>query len=341
MKETPELTICSVYHSDMARRILEMNEIFVRRMNPGSSWIRFAANNSQNENIHIQDNAIRELPGGIIPGNAPPKGREGYHYGAALNALLPHIQTRFVLFLDYDFFIVRPNWIRDVILHMKQNGLSLFGAPYHPKYWVKFRHFPVQYCLFVDREKIGDAFLTWNFTPQYSEAHLIQGDASEAAKKIYKAKNPTPTWFERIRDNIRKRKYIGTSQDMSYDLYRRYAQKSFFKYETFGSTVTLNDFLVHYYVNEVWYKLLYLLEKMIPERWSFVPRNRGGYFTFTRFRDRNLPDVLGTGMEEWWWKNAPMAFHMRGFKERRAQATGKAFNPEENIQAIQEITEKF
>lgn len=333
-----ELTICSVYHSEASRRILEMNEEFVRAMNPGASWMRLAVNNSPGGSIRVRDPRIREFPG--TP--PPPAGEEGYHYGSGLNSLLKRAATRFVLFLDYDFFIARPQWIRDVPAHMERARLGLFGAPYRPRYWVKFRHFPVQYCLFVDREQVGSEFYAWDFRPQYSEEHLARGNASEARKRAYRAKHPGfPSWIRRMVENVKKRKYIATSRDMGYDLYRRYYGKGTVRYGCIGSTATLDDFLTHYYVSKRWHPLLYRLERLIPERWSFVPKQRGGYFTFTRFRDVGCYDVLGTGMEEWWWQGQPFAFHVRGFQERRRRAAGREFDPEERIRAIREVAESF
>lgn len=334
--EPPQLTICSVYHSDMSKRLLEMNEELIRRLNPDVSWVRFVVNNSPQGSLHISDPAIKEFPG-TTP---PPPGFEGNHYGAALNSLTPHIRTRFALILDYDFFILRPHWIREVLQYMQERNLGMLGASYRPKYWVKFRHFPVQFCLFVDREKIGEEFTSWDFRPQNSSEKIHHMNVSEIKKRAYKARYPNPSWVRRLWENIKKRRYIGTSEDMCYDIYRRYYGKNLVRYECFGSTAELNDFLSHYYVHPRWYPLLYWLERLIPERWSFVPRGKD-YVTFQRFKDVGLYDAFGTGMEEWWWQRKPFAFHLRGFKERHLKSLGKVFDPEENVKIIREITDSF
>ena len=337
----PQLTICSVYHSDMSKRILEMNEEFVRKMNPESSWLRFAANNSPQESIHPNNPNIKEFPGGKVPSFTPAYGWTGFHDGAASNSLLPHIQTRFVLFLDYDFFIVRPNWIREVVTYMQEKNLGILGVPYHPKYWVKFRDFPSKNCLFVDREKIGNDFYEWNFMPQYTPQDITRMDAVIAHKKIHTMnRTKHPSWPRRMFENIRKRNYIGQSKDVCYDLYQRYYGNHSVNVECFPPTAVLNDFVIHYYVSPRWHPLLYHLEKMIPEHWSFVPK-RKGYFTFTRFKDLGYFDVLGTGMEEWWWQEMPLGFHLRGFKERRAKEIGIEFDPEESIRIIRDTMKNF
>ena len=303
MKDTlPQITICSVYHSDITRRILELNEEFVRTMNPKSSWLRFAVNNSPQESVHIQNTHIQEFPGGVVPNFAPSYGWTGYHDGAASNSLLKHIPTRFVLFLDYDFFIVRPDWIQEILLYMQKKDLAILGVPYHPKYWVKFRYFPSKNCLFVDREKIGNDFYNWDFTPQYSKKDFVRMNAAIVHKESHKIKKSKhSSWLRKMFENIRKRRYLGHSKDVCYDLYRRYYGSRSVKVECLAATAVLNDFLTHYYVHTRWHPLLYRLETMIPERWSFIPK-RKGYFTFTQFRDLGYFDILKTGMEEWWWQ---------------------------------------
>lgn len=337
----PQLTICSVYHSDMTRRILEMNAEFIHTMNPVDSWVHLAMNNSPEQSIHTVSARVRELPGAAIPPTAPSYGFVGYHEGAGLNMAIPHVKTRFAVFLDHDFFIVRPNWINDTIAYMKEKDIAILAAPYHPKYWAKFRYGAGAYCIFVDREKIGDDFLTLDFKPQYSEEHLRKGEESSARKTAWRARQTKePSWLNRFWGNIKKRRYIGKSQDVSYDLYRRYHNHPTIRTECFAPTVVLHDFLTHYYVDKRWYPLLYRLERLIPERWSFVPK-RKGYFTFTRFKDLGFFDVLGGGMEEYFWRGEPFAFHLRGFKERTIKERGDAFNPEESIALVRTATESF
>lgn len=318
-----------------------MNGGFIHKMNPKNSWLHFAVNNSLKGSIHIGSPKFREFPGGIVPQFTPSYGWTGFHDGAASNSLLPHINTRFVLFLDYDFFIVRSNWIREVIDYMQEKNVAILGVPYHPKYWVKFRDFPSKNCLFVDREKIGNDFYNWNFMPQYTERDLARMDAAIAHKKIHTANRTNhPSWLRRMFENIRKRRYIGQSKDVCYDLYQRYHSSHSVNVECFTPTAVLNDFLTHYYAPTRWHTLLYRLERMVPERWSFVPK-RKGYFTFTPFKDLGYFDVLRTGMEEWWWREAPFGFHLRGFKERHAKEFGIAFNPEENITIIRDAMRGF
>ena len=348
--QLPSLTICSVYHSEMTARILEMNGIFIRKMNPNISWTYLAVNNSPQESIHLKSAGIKEFPGVPLPENLPPypgpistwSSYTGYFDGGASNSLLKHIKTRFVVFLDYDFFIVRPNWINDVLSYMEKENIGILGAPYHPKYWVKFRYFPSKNCIFVDREKIGKEFYDWDFRPQYSIEEVKKTMTAARHKAEQKAKHPKPppSKLRRFFQSIRKRHYLGLSKDVGFNLRRRYYGQDKIKYECFQPTVVLNDFLYHYYLDGHWHKILYQLEKLVPERWSFVPKKKN-YFTFKSFKNVGFFDVLSAGMEEWWWREVPFGFHLRGFKERHLKEIGENFDPEENIRIIKTATDNF
>ena len=118
------LTICSVsYHSGLH---LAANFELTRALNGPVRW------------IVAQNGPAEELPSfTVVPGAAPPTaigpGNQNikvasYHHAAGLNATLPHVTTRFALFLDPDFFVVPP--LAKILDHMTGRGLAFFGAPY-------------------------------------------------------------------------------------------------------------------------------------------------------------------------------------------------------------------
>lgn len=317
-----------------------MNADFIAAMNPGVSWVHLAINNSRERSVHTTHPLLCEIPGAAIPAHAPARGFQGYHEGAGMNIALKHIQTRFALFLDYDFFVVRPHWIANALSHMEEQSLALLGAPYHPKYWVKFRYFPSHHCLFVDRDKIGKEFLAWDFMPQYSPEHLTNTAAAEDRKIAWRSAHPRPpSWLRRFFENIKKRRYLGTSKDICYDPYRRYHANPTVTYEYFQAAAVLHDFLCHYYLPHRWYPLLSWIERLIPNRWSFVPKQ--DLFTLDHFKDLGFFDVAGSGMEEYFWQGTPLGFHVRGFKERLLTASGATFNPEEKMRTIRAAVTSF
>lgn len=69
-------------------------------------------------------------------------------HGDRLNRMFAWTKSRFVLFLDPDFFIFYP--VSQILQRMVDNGLFFFGAPYHESSTHLLRDFPVAYCMFVD-----------------------------------------------------------------------------------------------------------------------------------------------------------------------------------------------
>ena len=69
--------------------------------------------------------------------------------------------------LDPDFYIVRENWIQDVVGYIDSRGLSFMGVPWHPKYAGKYRYFPAVHCFFADTESVSLDEL--DFRPDYPD----------------------------------------------------------------------------------------------------------------------------------------------------------------------------
>src|SRR3546814_8602648 len=54
-----------------------------------------------------------------------------------------------------DFYVVRRGWIEDVLNHMTANRLAIFGAPWHPFWFNKFRGFPCAHFMAIDRSRVA------------------------------------------------------------------------------------------------------------------------------------------------------------------------------------------
>ncbi len=111
----------------------------------------------------------------------PPKSKAihigSYHHAAGINKTIPHIKTRYALFLDPDFFI-GPSLV-EIIDYMDKKDLAFFGTPYAIDGSDRPSHtFPCVYCMFVDTTKVDIS--TFDFTPQPSD--LYKGDTGT---KVY------------------------------------------------------------------------------------------------------------------------------------------------------------
>ena len=63
-----------------------------------------------------------------------------HHHATALDHLLKTVPLAdHVLVLDPDFFLLFPDWAERIPAHMARQGLSFFGAPWHPRHDRSYR----------------------------------------------------------------------------------------------------------------------------------------------------------------------------------------------------------
>lgn len=147
------LTICSVsYHS---APYLWLNKSLL--LGDYSKWL--VAQNGPEENLTGFD---------VIPGVEKPKPKPGFvsqvsfHHGAALNKILDYVDSKYVLFLDPDFYLSVN--VNKCLQHMQDKGLAAFGAPYYIEQGkTRIQEVPTVFCLFLDMDKVDRSKL--NFSP--------------------------------------------------------------------------------------------------------------------------------------------------------------------------------
>lgn len=280
------LTICSVYHSQDSKRLLELNYDLIKMLNPEAPFVWVVADNTPAEFPQkVDSNKFVVIQGIPRPDNYPSWIRGSFHHTLALQKTLAYIHTPYALFLDIDCYLVRRNWIREVMAHMQECDLAFFGIPWHPMHYRKYRYFPAHHALFADMRKIDVKSL--DFTPQY---HEWSGR---------RAQNFFLPW--RIRDGVRKvtsrgRLSIGTSRDTGWAIYQRFAHDNSVRFE---------------YAIPVFRAKPSILDRVMPDQFSYIPK-RKGYVSHSGFREQGFFDAEGIGWEEFLWKGAPFAFHARG-----------------------------
>lgn len=285
-----DLTICSVYHSEESKKLLRLNHALTLKLNQGENFTWIVGDNTPaGFEGKLQDPDFLIVPGAdqsLLPAYVPKgKGILGsYVHAAAINRSLKHAKSRFVMILDVDFFIVRPNWIRETLRHMQKEGLAFLGAPWHPRWWKKFRYFPAHHALLIDSEKIKLADL--DFLPQY-----------------------TPESYA-LRMRCKRRACIGRSLDTGYALYEKYYKKITVPYECFKPVFrpyTKAIFL------ERWARKA--IKTLVPDNFLYIPK-KNGYFVSAGFRESGYYDASSHGWEEFMWQESPFGFHMRGAKRK-------------------------
>lgn len=121
------------------------------------------------------------MDGGLV-------GKASYRHAFKLNTLTKHCKTRFICYIDPDFFIFQP--IEEVLQIMDNNGFHFFGAPYYPDpRRKKIYDFPVGFCMFVDTSRVDVSKL--DFTPA---GELPDGTMGDTGYNIYKNNLDKPNY---------------------------------------------------------------------------------------------------------------------------------------------------
>jgi len=322
-----QLTICSV--SFNSKSCVELNWLLTKRLNGANNTLWVIVENSETsskEKISLDDERFKVLEG--VPRNLEKNSDSfcSYHHAAGLNKALKIVTSRYVLFLDPDFFIIRPGWIKDVLAYMQSCKLSLFGAPFYPSHRTKYRYFPCVQCLFVDLERISKTEL--DFMPEIDELASVRSLKFKILTKwLLTQKRPHDQhlypnatfemachafWdrlmalflcgYSRILD-------VGSSRDVGYRIYRSF----------FNDNNQVSECLVPAWHNPLYTRseLLkhaikkFIIRWFIPERLSSYPK-RKNYSSSRSFSDFGLPDLISLGWEEYLWQGEPFGCHIRG-----------------------------
>lgn len=264
-----------------------------------------------------------------------PKGR---HHAAGLQQIIDRVETRFLLVLDPDFFIVRRNWIADCLAHMEARGLSFFGAAHHPRRASKFRYFPSVMCTFVDLSRVNRRDL--DFSP--GRYHAITAAGRRERRERRQGGHSLPTALARIVREVAhfvgRPGYVGKVQDTGYRIHERF----------FADQMHTSDCVAPVLRPEIdWpeafgsgsplalLRRLYLSPPLLPESFSILPR-RAGYTTREGFRESGFPAVTNHGWEEHVWQGTPFGFHVT--RHSRFHSMDLAIDFRDVEQAAAEVT---
>lgn len=329
-----EITILSVHFSDNSKRYLELNHDLVSKLNPGEKVIWMIGDNSHPSRAKealdkkkfpvlikgFDQTDPRELGGYYEEATRHQKKIICYWHGATLNRMIKHVETRFALILDNNFFILRKNWVEDVVAHMQKNNLGFFGVTNPPAKYLIYRYFPEVHCMFIDLGKVSKDEL--NFMPYYDDTPPTYKVFIRKFRKTVSLH--APQWIAKsfgiaIADRFR----TGTSRDVGYRIYKKYA----------GSAVNSD------YASPVLKPAPGLFRKLLdlpyPDSLSFLPKRRGSYTTES-FLPPEAERWGGANFEEFTWKDAPFGFHIRG----RAYVGSRAKNNEDLFQFIKNLINK-
>jgi len=331
----PAVTICTVAFDSKTQ--VHLNWALTTSLNSPDRFVWLVVENSEAgpDRLSSLDRRLVVVQG-VPPPSADqaPWARGSYHHGAALNKALDYIGTRFALFLDPDFYLVRPGWIDEVLGYMLREGLALFGVPWHPRWHLKYRYFPSAHCLFVDLDKIPVKSL--DFTPQFRRdgGGMMAARSEELTRYLPEIERCLSDRFDRdalvLRD-LGRRALIGSSRDTGYALFQRYGHGGVVGYECAVPVFRPESDLQR--PGEALSEAGRAIEAVLPDHLCYLPK-RPGYYSERGFRDLGLPDLAGLGWEEFLWQGRPFGFHLR-----RAAANGH--DPDEEMASLTRTVARF
>jgi hypothetical protein len=170
------------------QEIISKNIALINEKNPNSAWNAHVIDNGRSHGypkIEINNPGVK-VHDGVDPDLGKPNACRGsYQHAAALNRFTKEFtpSTPYLLLLDPDFFILCPDWIKKICDHMERSQLSIFGAPWHPKWFMKYRYFPCVHCMFIDTRRINLRGL--DFTPNL----IARGEREDRRNGLLLPKN--------------------------------------------------------------------------------------------------------------------------------------------------------
>ncbi len=328
-----DVTICTVL-TPLHWRLMALNRTLIESLNPGAAphWLIV-----DNKGVHEGANPgaigdyfpAAEIVEGVTPeaaaahfGAGKPKSPGSYHHAAGLNQAMARVATRYALILDPDFYVVRRDWIAETLAHMRAQDLALFGAPWNPRWHQKPRDFPCAHFLLIDLEKLPwrmDLFAPDVVTagPKFASSFWRDVAAREriGGAGFWGALLRAP--HRAVWHDIKQRREIGASPDTGHRLRAEIAARP-------GAKVGLLQPVfapeVEGFEPPVVTRPQYagLAQALAPDTRAYVPK-RSGYAAREGFREHGLPDTRALRWEEFLWRDAPFAFHVRGELHRAAQ----------------------
>ncbi len=320
-----QLTIGTVSFKNKAH--IELNQRLTAALNPTVPLPWVVVENSPPDTADIfapQAGAITVVAG--VPFNPDHPRPASDHHAQALHKALPKVNTRFLLILDPDFYIISPNWVLAVPAYMQAKGLAVLGVPWHPRWFSKYRDFPAMHCMFIDLAQFDLADL--NFAPGSYRRKVKQAATDSAAsvapqrvlwaRRLFRRVVASGSARERLYRllvkplksvkgvivvNLRGRTKINKTPDTGY----AFAQQCKAKALPF-------EFIpVVFYRHEYPFRprwLNRLIDAVVPAKNSIRPR-QAGYYVGSGFRAAGLPDTTQYACEEFMWQGQPFGFHVR------------------------------
>jgi hypothetical protein len=288
----PDVTAISVFFDDF--ELLKRNAELSEALNPERSFTWIAVDNGGQDNTGFRE-STRFAPCMGTPDipESVSLDRGSLHHSQGLMAGLESgISTRFLLVMDPDFYVVRPHWMEDVLEHMRNRRLTLFGSCWHPRWWYQYRDFPTVHFMMIDLERLPLEQL--DFTPG------IRDD------RYYRSVSDL-TWLPLTLSRLL---LMGRFKDTGYRVRETVLAQRCHQYETL--TIHFTPQWSHPLLGWILSRFPWL----VPKRFIRTPRK--GTYAVESFLQQVAPNGYAKGWEEFYWRDKPFAFHLRNIGREKA-----------------------
>lgn len=278
-----------------SHELLRQNAALCDRLNPGLQLPWISVDNSDGPMLveGMERFSLRQGTPDIDPAVSLDRG--SLHHAEGLMVGKAGVATRYLLVIDPDFYVLRPNWVAEVLEHMESRELSLFGSCWHPRWYYQYRGFPTVHFMLIDLHRLPLELL--DFTPGIRE-----------------------DWFYRAVDRANWLPYslsrllrLGRLRDTGYRIRESVLREGGHRFETLVPHYTAQ------YSDSALGRLLHRYPWLVPDRLSLTPRKKGA-FTEQSFLREMAPRGYAQGWEEFFWQGEPFAVHLRNIG--RGEATG-------------------
>ena len=301
------LSICTVNYN--SADFVLLNQCVVERLNPGElvKWV-VAENSPAGSPLRLDP---EQVVGSLVPG-VPAEHIPIYHHTLALKKCTDSCDTRFVLVIDPDLYVVLDNWIDSLIRYMMVNDLAIFTIPWHPKSGSKYRYFPAVHFALFDTARFPLAEI--DFRPDYPDGNDDpQWPYGWRKDAEYFVTSPLAKLLGKI-PLLRARKRFYT--DTGSRFYKKYVSNDLLRFELATPVFDYGAALAKFS------KLGALLETVLPDELCYLPK---------RYRKSRIPPFLEKlssqpvpiDWEEFSWDGRPFAFHVRGNRQRAERDRAK------------------
>ncbi len=292
-----------------SQELLTRNIQLIKKLNPTSNFNFYVIDNSSSAGGKpIEKNDDWTVFDGVEMVNKEMYGTNyaSMHHALALNKFLQEneILTDLCLILDPDFYVFKPRWISLINDIMLKEKLSLLGAPWHPKWFTKYRDFPCVHFFLFKTAILNPKNL--DFRPG-----LITKQRDENQKVLSKLIKKIPI-FNFLFSLFVLRNQIGRSKDTGYRVYRDLSSDQNFlsSYKTFQPVLNKTDFQN---VMHLKYSIGRFCEKFFPDSISFVPSAQVGTISYSKLSNLIYNEVVLNGWEEFHFLDELFAVHMRNY----------------------------